>query len=102
MEILAHPAHPYTELLVSAVPDPERTGSYDPVYRAQLRRQVLAAQSCPFAGDTANPCSSDTVVRHQVGDPALRHFVRCHLYRPEAMAGANALTAAVEEKEKAS
>ena len=98
MELLAHPAHPYTELLVSAVPDPERTGSYDPVYRARLRQQVLAAESCPFSGDADNPCSSTTLVRHQVGDPALRHLVRCHLYRPEAMAGANALATTVEEK----
>ena len=80
------------------MPDPERTGSYDPVYRARLRQQVLAAESCPFSGDADNPCSSTTLVRHQVGDPALRHLVRCHLYRPEAMAGANALATTVEEK----
>ncbi|MFT4217318.1 MAG: ATP-binding cassette domain-containing protein [Micropruina sp.] len=97
MEILAHPAHPYTELLVSAVPDPDRSGSYDPVRRARLRQQVLAAETCPFDGDPDNRCSSTTLVRHRVGEPAARHLVRCHLYRPEAMAGANALTATVKK-----
>ncbi|MFZ1411356.1 MAG: ABC transporter ATP-binding protein [Micropruina sp.] len=97
MEILAHPAHPYTELLVSAVPDPDRTGSYDPALRARLRHQVLAADNCPFDGDPNNPCSPTARVRHQVGDPAARHFVRCHLNRPEAMAGANALAPTAEE-----
>jgi peptide/nickel transport system ATP-binding protein len=97
MEILAHPAHPYTELLVSAVPDPERTGSYDPAHRAVLRHQVLAADSCPFDGDPDNPCSRTEPVRHRVGDPGSRHLVRCHLYRPEAMAGANALAPTTEE-----
>ncbi len=97
MELLARPAHPYTELLVSAVPDPERTGSFDPSLRAKLRQQVLASADCPFAGDLDNPCSRTEPVRHRVGDSALRHLVRCHLYRPTAAAGANALVPTVDE-----
>ncbi|WP_342371780.1 ABC transporter ATP-binding protein [Propioniciclava soli] len=92
LALLAQPAHPYTELLVSAVPDPERAGTFDPDARAALRRRVLAAESCPFeGGDEA--CSATEPVRHQVGDPADRHWARCHLYRPRATSGANALTA---------
>ena len=97
LEILANPAHPYTELLVSAVPDPDRAGSYDPERRAQLRQRVLAADSCPFDGDPGNPCSRTEPVRHRVGDAGLRHLVRCHLYRPATAAGANALVPIVED-----
>lgn len=91
MELMDSPAHPYTQLLLSAVPDPDRAGSYDPVERARLRRLVLGATSCPFAGDHENPCSAETPVRHIVGDPSLRHWVRCHLYRPSVEAAARAL-----------
>lgn len=77
MELMAEPAHPYTQLLLSAVPDPERTGTYDPVERARLRRLVLASPSCPYN----EGCSSTTPTRHQVG---ANHWVRCHLNRPQA------------------
>lgn len=93
LDLLANPAHPYTQLLVSAVPDPARAGSYDPVRRAALRQAVMASTGCAFDGDPDQRCSADQPVRHQVGDPANRHWVRCHLYRPRAGAGGHALAA---------
>ena len=47
MELLAQPAHPYTRLLISAVPDPKRTDPFDAVERAQLRREVLQPTRVP-------------------------------------------------------
>jgi peptide/nickel transport system ATP-binding protein len=91
LDLLANPAHPYTQLLVSAVPDPARAGSYDPVRRAELRQAVMASPHCAFDGDPDQACSDTEPVRHQVGDPANRHWVRCHLYRPRAGAGGHAL-----------
>ncbi|NHW47938.1 ABC transporter ATP-binding protein [Paenarthrobacter sp. MSM-2-10-13] len=91
LDLLANPAHPYTQLLVSAVPDPARAGSYDPVRRAELRQAVMASTHCTFYGDPNQACSSEEPVRHQVGDPENRHWVRCHLYRPWAAAGSHAL-----------
>ncbi|MCD4851074.1 ABC transporter ATP-binding protein [Arthrobacter sp. AK01] len=91
LDLLANPAHPYTQLLVSAVPDPARAGSYDPVRRAELRQAVMASKQCAFHGDPNQACSSKEPVRHQVGDPENRHWVRCHLYRPWAAAGSHAL-----------
>ncbi|MFC8304375.1 ATP-binding cassette domain-containing protein [Specibacter sp. NPDC057265] len=93
LDLLARPAHPYTQLLVSAVPDPARAGSYDPVRRAELRQAVMASTSCAFAGDSEQPCSVEEPVRHQLGDPHNRHWVRCHLYRPLAGATGHALAA---------
>ncbi|GAA3278808.1 ATP-binding cassette domain-containing protein [Paenarthrobacter aurescens] len=91
LDLLANPAHPYAQLLVSAVPDPARAGSYDPVRRAELRKAVMASQHCAFHGDPNQVCSSEKPVRHQVGDPDNHHWVRCHLYRPWAAAGGHAL-----------
>lgn len=91
LDLLANPAHPYTRLLVSAVPDPARTGSYDPSERAALRAAVMEPTSCAYDGDPQQRCSSAEPVRHQVGDPAHRHWVRCHLYRPPAAAAGHAL-----------
>lgn len=89
--LMSGPAHPYTQLLLSAAPDPERSWTYDPVERARLRAAVLQATSCPFAGDIENRCSPAHPVRHVVGDPADRHWVRCHLYRPASDVAARAL-----------
>jgi peptide/nickel transport system ATP-binding protein len=89
--LMSGPAHPYTQLLLSAAPDPERSWTYDPVERARLRSAVLHATSCPFAGDTENRCSPTVPVRHVVGDPTDRHWVRCHLYRPASDVAARAL-----------
>ena len=91
LDLLASPAHPYTRLLVSAVPDPARTGSYDPSARAALRAAVMEPASCEYDGDPQQRCSASAPVRHQVGDPANRHWVRCHLYRPTAAAAGHAL-----------
>jgi peptide/nickel transport system ATP-binding protein len=91
LDLLANPAHPYTQLLVSAVPDPARAGSYDPVRRAELRQAVMASTTCAFDGDPNQRCSSEESVRHHVGDPLNRHWVRCHLYQPRAGAGGHAL-----------
>ncbi|MBT2531113.1 ABC transporter ATP-binding protein [Arthrobacter sp. ISL-48] len=92
LDVLANPAHPYTRLLVSAVPDPARTGSYDPADRAALRAAVMESASCVFDGDRQQRCSVTEPVRHLVGNAANRHWVRCHLYRPTAAAAGHALS----------
>ncbi|WP_421733175.1 ATP-binding cassette domain-containing protein [Cellulomonas sp.] len=89
--LMARPAHPYTQLLLSAVPDPLRAGSYDPDERARLRAAVLDSESCPFDGDPNQVCSRTEPVRHDVGPAADRHWVRCHLYRPAADVASRAL-----------
>ena len=51
----------------------------------------MASTHCAFDGDPNQACSAEEPVRHRVGDPENRHWVRCHLYRPRAGAGGHAL-----------
>ncbi|WP_328726368.1 ATP-binding cassette domain-containing protein [Streptomyces sp. NBC_00259] len=94
LAVMDAPAHPYTRLLLSAVPDPERAGSYDPVERARLREAILNPTSCPYGDD--GTCSRTDPVRHIVGETSEArwgsprpeagggqpHWVRCHLRAP--------------------
>jgi peptide/nickel transport system ATP-binding protein len=84
--LMSDPAHPYTRLLLSAVPDPRRTGTFDPAERAALRAQLLGTDTCPHARD--GRCRQDVPVYHVV---APGWTVRCHRYRPQAGAAAQAL-----------
>jgi hypothetical protein len=68
LAVMDAPAHPYTRLLLSAVPDPERAGSYDPVERARLREAILNPTACPYDDGT---CSRTEPVRHIVGEDIL-------------------------------
>ena len=60
--LLADPQHPYTRMLVGAVPDPDRVGSFDAAERASLREQIATWTSAP-----------DLV--HRTIDPASGHWV---------------------------
>ncbi|MGW5274973.1 ABC transporter ATP-binding protein [Streptomyces sp. NPDC004044] len=100
LALMNRPAHPYTQLLMSAVPDPERSERYDPVLRARLRAAVLTPESCPYEGEGA--CSRTEPVRHVVGeDDGQLHWVRCHLYAPATPTARRVLTAATPEAENA-
>ncbi|WP_414720688.1 ABC transporter ATP-binding protein [Streptomyces sp.] len=91
LQVMAAPAHPYTKLLLSAVPDPARSDGYDPVERARLRAAVLDPSQCPYEGDPDQPCSGTEPVRHRLDDTG--HWVRCLRYSPTAPTAATALTA---------
>jgi peptide/nickel transport system ATP-binding protein len=88
VEVMAHPVHPYTQLLLSAVPDPHRAHALDLAARAQLRAAVLRPQECPHGSDST-PCRTDSPIRHPIGE---EHWVRCLLYRPDPSAPATGLT----------
>ncbi|WP_431797508.1 ATP-binding cassette domain-containing protein [Microbacterium kunmingense] len=97
MELLASPAHPYTRLLISAVPDPKRTEPFDPVERAQLRHDVLNPTECAWAETADEPCSAEKAVFHRLSEQP-EHWVRCGRYAPPADAPGTALELPDDEK----
>ena len=98
MELLANPAHPYTRLLISAVPDPKRTEPFDPVERARLRREVLTPTECAWAETAEEPCSDEKTVFHHLSDQP-EHWVRCGRYAPPADAPGTALELPADDEE---
>jgi len=98
MELLANPAHPYTRLLISAVPDPKRTEPFDPVERALLRREVLTPTGCPWAETAAEPCSDEVAVFHRLSEQP-EHWVRCGRYAPSADAPGTSLELPEDDEE---
>lgn len=100
MTLLANPQHPYTRLLISAVPDPHRTEAFDPVERARRREQVIHPTSCPWQDDSSNACSAQNPVFHRVSDNP-EHWVRCQLYAPPSDAPGTAINVPEAEHEGA-
>ncbi|WP_194784555.1 ABC transporter ATP-binding protein [Actinomyces haliotis] len=83
VDVMDHPDHPYTKLLLSAVPDPTRRLHLPVDERRALRESVIYPEACPHEGAEV-VCSSTDPVHHQVGPD---HWVRCHRYVPRAASG---------------
>jgi peptide/nickel transport system ATP-binding protein len=78
-ELVSAPAHPYTKLLLSAVPDP-RAQRTRVEARGEVPSLVEPPPGCPFAARCPHVM---TVCREVMPGPvevAPRHWVRCHLY----------------------
>ena len=81
-EIMGNPAHPYTQLLLSAVPDPHaglRTQK-DIVARGEVPSLINPPSGCPFA---ARCTQVREICRQMMPGPTQinpGHWVRCHLY----------------------
>jgi oligopeptide/dipeptide ABC transporter ATP-binding protein len=82
------PAHPYTEALISAIPEPdaERRGR-----RIILKGDVPNPESpppgCPFhprCPKVFDRCRSERPATYDVGVPGDPHLVDCHLHGPRA------------------
>jgi peptide/nickel transport system ATP-binding protein len=85
-ELVSQPAHPYTQRLLAAVPDPRKPRTRQVRARADSSVPIDALRGCPFAAR----CPSVMEVCRQVMPGAVtiapRHWVRCHLYGPGASA----------------
>jgi peptide/nickel transport system ATP-binding protein len=80
--IMKHPAHPYTRLLLSAVPDPHSGLRTDKNSRArgEVPSLINPPSGCPFAAR----CTQVMEICHKVMPESMKidpeHWVRCHLY----------------------
>jgi peptide/nickel transport system ATP-binding protein/oligopeptide transport system ATP-binding protein len=83
-ELFARPSHPYTEALISAVPqsEPARRGDRI-VLKGEMPDPENPPPGCPFhprCPKAMDLCSSDTPNETNIGSEDRPHFVRCHLY----------------------
>jgi peptide/nickel transport system ATP-binding protein len=88
-EVTQSPQHPYTQLLLASVPDPDRAAAGDTGRTAPGEPPDLAAlpagcrfhPRCPFAGKR---CSTDAPPAVDVGNA---HWARCWLFAPGGVTG---------------
>ena len=77
--ILRHPDHPYTQLLLSSIPNPHRNGvNRPPVSVATAASGALAGRGCPYAPRcplAMERCQTDTP---QLTEHEADHWIACH------------------------
>lgn len=79
-ELMQRPAHPYTQLLLSAVPDPARSMKSELKAKPGAPKLIDPLPGCPFADRCPNVmavCRQEMPVTTQL-DPD--RWVRCHLF----------------------
>ncbi|WP_437604514.1 ABC transporter ATP-binding protein [Sorangium sp. So ce834] len=85
-ELMQQPAHPYTKLLLSAVPDPSGSIRSELPARSGAPKLINPPPGCPFADrcpSVMNACREAMPAAVDVGSG---HWVRCHLYSPGSVA----------------
>jgi peptide/nickel transport system ATP-binding protein len=93
-DVLARPKHPYTQLLLSAVPDPRAPLSFDATDKGEPPRVIDPGEGCRFRGRcpyAIDVCATVTPRPRRLGDT---HEAACHV--AEADAPAEAPTAALD------
>ncbi len=80
-EIIHDPQHPYTQLLVSAVPDPSKS-IHDKLKgnKGEIPLWTPASVGCPFAGRCEHATSRCREQLPEVTQLSENHFVRCYLF----------------------
>ena len=83
-ELFARPSHPYTEALISAVPqiEPSRRGTRI-VLKGEMPDPENPPPGCPFhprCPRAMDLCSSAPPNETDIGSEGRPHFVRCHLF----------------------
>jgi peptide/nickel transport system ATP-binding protein len=82
-ELMHNPAHPYTRLLLSAVPNPQASLTTRQVTaRGEILSLVDPPPGCPFAPRCPQVMDVCRKVMPGPEQVASDHWVRCHLYGP--------------------
>src|SRR5262249_50447429 len=80
--LYAQPSHPYTQALISAIPDPERRRSRI-VLGGDMPNPEAPPPGCPFhprCPQAMARCRTELPKPVDIGTPAKPHRVDCHLY----------------------
>jgi peptide/nickel transport system ATP-binding protein len=80
-ELMAAPAHPYTQLLMSAVPDPH-AGDRAVQARGEVPSLVDPPPGCPFAPRCPHVMDVCRQTMPDATTVATGHWTKCHLYGP--------------------
>jgi peptide/nickel transport system ATP-binding protein len=81
VELIDAPAHPYTKLLLSAVPNPKAGLRVDrELVRGEIPSLLDPPPGCPFAPRCPAAMPQCRVTMPGVSVIGPRHWVRCHLY----------------------
>jgi peptide/nickel transport system ATP-binding protein len=86
-ELMAQPAHPYTKLLLEAVPHPEHRMAAAPAPQSRASSQLGTLEGCPFAARCARVMDVCRTTLPVLAPIAPGHEVRCHLYPESAPQG---------------
>jgi peptide/nickel transport system ATP-binding protein len=90
-ELMAEPLHPYTRLLLSAVPDPRKAKAKRRIEaRGEIPTVVNPQPGCRFAGRCPLVMDICRRVTPEVLEPHPGHRVRCHLYGSDTPRAASA------------
>jgi peptide/nickel transport system ATP-binding protein len=82
-ELMQHPAHPYTRMLLAAVPNPQAgLASRTVVVRGDVPSLIDPPPGCPFAARCPNVMDACRQVMPGVEQVGPGHWVKCHLYGP--------------------
>jgi peptide/nickel transport system ATP-binding protein len=81
-ELMAAPAHPYTQLLMSAVPDPHVGGERTVQARGEAPSLVDPPPGCPFAPRCPRVMDICRQTMPEATTVAPGHWTKCHLYVP--------------------
>ena len=79
-ELVRHPAHPYAQLLLSAVPDPRARRTRQIRARSEIPSLIDPPPGCPFANRCPHMMDVCRQVMPGVVTIAPNHWVRCYLY----------------------
>lgn len=81
--VTQNPQHPYTQLLIAAVPEPGQPGGRDMSqyqHKADIPMWQPESQGCPFADRCPHAGQACRDTMPPVRQLAENHFVRCHLF----------------------
>lgn len=76
------PRHPYTQLLIDAIPQPGRRSAQgtEPRRRAEIPLRTPSSVGCPFTGRCPKATETCRTTLPPVTQLEKDHYVRCHLY----------------------